>query len=267
MFHADPLSSPQPKQLESKKAGVWLPVSKKLRRCVSNKRLPNPCQCFKICIYFLHFKTFKYAKRHERWIKERENYAEVKLKIWHFKLACLYTFCACIDKAIFSTNGSVINYIFLSPPSYKPLLVRPVLSSGHPWVRSVITGVVTAEPLGSTTDWVPPGRSRHVSRFPGPKCHCVCVCVCVCPHQPLCFLSAMHGKWKTLCRDILWSRGSPCHWLVTSLTCTASPFLQHRASLWWEVSERHELFILSESLRNNLSILGHYFWMFKMLMT
>lgn len=81
-----------------------------------------------------------------------------------------------------------VNHCFLSS----------LLSSGHPWVRTVTTG--TAELLGSTTDWVPPGWSRHVSKFPGPECHCVCVCACVrvCPHQPMCFLSAMHRKWKTL---------------------------------------------------------------------
>lgn len=66
-----------------------------------------------------------------------------------------------------------------APCIYKPLhvLYSRVLSSAHPWVRSVIAVVVTAEPLGSTTDCAPPGRSRHVSRFPEPRSDCVCVFV------------------------------------------------------------------------------------------
>ena len=168
-----------------------------------------------------------------------------------------------------------------APYVYKPLLVSGLLSSGHPWVRSVITGVVTAEPPGSTTDWAPPGRSRHVSRFPGPKCHCACVCVCVCPRQPLCFLSAMHGKWKTLCRDILWSRGSPCRWWVTGLTCITSAFLQRCVSAQRSLKNTNTYFLfiylclpLSPMTCsspwlwcwNDPCVLEHKFWIFKMLM-
>ena len=172
------------------------------------------------------------------------------------------------------------------PYIYKPLPVRPVLSSGHPWVRSVITGVVTAEPLGNTTDWAPPGRSRNVSRFPGPKCHPVCVCVYVCvfvfgPRQPLCFLSAMHGKWKTLCRDILWSRGSPCLWWVTSLTCITSAFVQRGVSARRSLNGTNRYLFtrisfhrLSVTFNSSLlwrwttpCVLEHKSWMFRILMT
>lgn len=119
------------------------------------------------------------------------------------------------------------------PHGHKPLLVSPLLSSGHPWVRTVITGVVTAEPLGSTTDWVPPGRSRHVSRFPGPKCNCVCVCVLCVENEKCCVVTFCGPEAPRVTGE------------ETSLTCILSIFLHHRrrsVQRSWTVTQ---LFFLS----------------------
>lgn len=64
--------------------------------------------------------------------------------------------------------------------------------------------------------------------FKGPSVT-VGVCALVCPHQPLCFLSAMHRKSKMLCQAIL------CSWsvlLATGLACTSSASRQHCLCLW-----------------------------------
>lgn len=154
--------------------------------------------------------------------------------MWHLKLAFFLYFGVCVyTKPALQWTAKWILVFSYPPCACKALLVSSVLSSGHPWVRSDITGVVTAEPLSSTTDWAPPRRSRHVSTFPGPKCHCVLVFVFALVSRAF-SLRCMENENR--CVGTFCGQEAPrVVWWVTSLTCITS------ASLWRCPSARRSL--------------------------
>lgn len=156
-------------------------------------------------------KTLKYAKYHKR-TKKLKNTCQC--------FVAMYRYCY-----LFRTLLKYIELYFPTHCIYKLLLVSLVLSSAHPWVRSVIAVVVTAEALGSTTDWVPPVRCRHVSRFPGLSATVyvhVYVCVFVISLVSLCAFSLQCMENEKRCVGTFCGPESPCvdgefnmhHWFL-----------------------------------------------------
>lgn len=113
-------------------------------------------------------------------------------------------------------------YLFITPIKYRASFARHCRLDTLGWGRAV-TGAVRAEPLSSATDWAPPGLTRRVSSFPGPKCHCVCARMCGCM---FCECASVCACLHSLCVEnekccvvTFCGAEAPCHRWAARLTC------------------------------------------------